>query len=190
MLTFRPATLADAPFVARGVIMALHLDPEQEDMSLVTSICSREDVLYSWRNTLLACVDGLPVGLCLCYDGKDYHETRIRTFQLFSEGKEGEEDDMDLANMEDETGPGEYYIDSLAVMPEFRRQGIARQLMLAQLEIGRKMGLHKATLLVDPANPSAQSLYHQCGFVHDRDIYAFGQIYWKWEVTLSDVPTQ
>ncbi len=163
--------------------MALHLDPEQEDMALVTSICQREDVLYSWRNALLACENEMPVGLCLCYDGQYYHETRIRTFELFSQGNE-EEDDMDLAHMEDETGPGEYYIDSLAVMPEYRRMGIARQLMQAQLKKGRDMGLKRATLLVDPANPSAQTLYKQCGFIHERNIYAFGQIYWKWATTL------
>lgn len=166
--------------------MALHLNPENEDMNLVTRICSREDVLYSWRNALIATIDNRPVGLCLCYDGIDYHETRIRTFELFDHNDNfASKPDLDLENMEDETGPGEYYIDSLAVLPEFRRQGIARQLMMAQLEVGRKLGLPKATLLVDPDNPSAQSLYRQCGFEHNREIYAFGQIFWKWQVALK-----
>ncbi len=183
-IEIRQATQADASFVARGVVMALHLDPEKEDIAHITYICAREDVLYSWRHTLIAFDGEQPVGLCLCYDGRDYHDTRIRTFQLFSEIPDDEDKDdknLDLEHMEDETGPGEFYVDSLAVLPEYRRQGIARKLLLSQLERGRELGLPKATLLVDPDNPNAQALYRQCGFVHDCEVYAFGQIFWKWK---------
>ena len=180
-MIIKQATKDDAPFVARCVVMALHLDPEQEDLTHISEICAREDVLYSWRHALIAFEAGQPIGLCLCYDGADYHATRERTFRLFGQGSN---DDMDLEHMEDETGPGEYYIDSLAVLPEFRRRGIARKLMQAQLERGRQLGLPKATLLVDPDNPDAQALYRECGFGHDREVYAFGQIFWKWQKML------
>ncbi len=102
------------------------------------------------------------------------------TFPLFSQGNE----EMDLENAQDEAVAGEFYMDSLAVLPEFRRMGIGRMLMLAQIEKARQMGFNKATLLVDPDNPSAQQLYRSIGFKHQEDCYAFGQIFWKWAVEL------
>ena len=79
---------------------------------------------------------------------------------------------------------GEYYIDSLAVLPEYRRRGIARQLMQAQIEQGRQLGFTHFTLLVDPVNPNAQGLYSQLGFQYESDCYAFGQKFWKWGMNL------
>lgn len=182
--TFRWATQADAPFIAWGVCCALHTHPSDDLLRFIANeVCSREaDILYSYRNALLAEIDGRPVGLCLCYDGQGYHERRLRTFALFDQSPvddtESDEPDMDLENAEDETQAGEYYIDSLAVLPEFRDHGIARQLMLKQIEHGRSLGL-PSTLLVDPANPPALRLYESLGFRYHSDCYAFGMIYTK-----------
>lgn len=197
-ILIRPATEADAPFVALGVVLALHSDPSRLDMEGVASICRRPDVLYSWSHALIAVTAdacegvpaGTPVGLCLCYDGAGYHDVRERTFALFAELPQPPSDaddapDLDFEHMEDETQAGEYYVDSLAVLPAFRRRGIARRLLQAQLERGKKLGLPEATLLVDPDNPSAQSLYRQCGFCHHSEVYAFGQVFWKWRANLS-----
>lgn len=182
--TFRWATKADAPFIAWGVCCALHTHPSEKLLQYIANeVCSREaDILYSYRNALLALVEDRPVGLCLCYDGEGYHERRLRTFALFDQSPvddtESDEPDMDLENAEDETQAGEYYIDSLAVLPEFRGHGIARQLMLKQIEHGRSLGL-PSTLLVDPANPPALRLYESLGFQYHSDCYAFGMIYTK-----------
>lgn len=182
--TFRWATQADAPFIAWGVCCALHTHPSELLLQYIANeVCSREaDILYSYRNALLALVEDRPVGLCLCYDGEGYHERRLRTFALFDQSPvddtESDEPDMDLENAEDETQAGEYYIDSLAVLPEFRGHGIARQLMLKQIEHGRSLGL-LSTLLVDPANPPALRLYESLGFRYHSDCYAFGMIYTK-----------
>lgn len=183
-IIIRPATLGDSDFVARCVCMALHHEPSAEELPGIANICSREDVLYSYRNALIAWLGETPVGLCLAYDGDNYHDIRVRTFAAFAALHPDEEDDMDLAHAEDETCAGEYYIDSLAVLPEFRRRGIARQLMQAQMEYGRSLGLLHQTLLVDPENPEAQQLYKSLGFGYECDCYAFGQIYWKWGVRL------
>lgn len=183
-LTLRWATQADAPFIAWGVCCALHTHPSDSLLKYIaTEICSRgTEILYSYRNTLLAEIDGQPVGLCLCYDGQGYHERRLRTFALFeqapAEASEEEAPDMDLEHAEDETQAGEYYIDSLAVLPEYRGHGIARQLMQAQIEYGQQRGL-LPTLLVDPDNPPALRLYESLGFRYHSDCYAFGMIYTK-----------
>jgi DNA-3-methyladenine glycosylase I len=176
----RQATLDDCSFVARCIAMALHIDLQEEWLHGFASICAREDVLYSYRHALIAWEENKPLGLCLAYDGNNYHEIRLKTFALFAALDDEPDDDMDLEHAEDETKAGEYYIDSLAVLPEYRRQGIARQLMQAQIEKGRQLGFTHFTLLVDPTNPNAQKLYSQFGFKYESDCYAFGQNYWKW----------
>ena len=176
MLTIRPATPIDAAFVARCVCLALHHDPSPEELPHIAEVCSREDVLYSYRHALIGYLDGEPVGLCLAYPGENYHEVRLRTFALFAAGNP----EMDLDNADDETGPGEYYIDSLAVLPQYRRCGYGRELMQAQIERGLAQGLTHITLLVDPDNPGAQRLYAQLGFEYESDCYAFGQTFLKW----------
>ena len=64
--TIRWATPDDAMFVAWGVCCALHREPDDAFLTLMANVCAQEDVLYSYRHALIACVDGLPVGLCLC----------------------------------------------------------------------------------------------------------------------------
>ncbi len=179
-LSIRPATIADSAFVARCVCMALHHEPSSSELPGIAAICSREDVLYSYRHALIAWLGDVPVGLCLAYDGQDYHTIRLRTFAAFAALHPDEEDTMDLTHADDETEAGEFYIDSLAVLPEYRRQGLGRKLMQAQMQRGLSLGLQHQTLLVDPDNPTAQQLYASLGFVYESDCYAFGQIYKKW----------
>ena len=125
MIEIRPATLDDCQFVARCIGMALHIELPEERLPGAASICARENVLYSYRHALIAWEDNKPLGLCLAYDGNNYHEIRLRTFALFAALDDEPDDDMDLEHAEDETQAGEYYIDSLAVLPEYRRRGIA-----------------------------------------------------------------
>lgn len=166
--------------------MALHRVPEDEMLRGIAKICEREDVLYSYRHAVVAWQGDTPVGICLCYDGGKYHEMRKTTFPLFEElmGGDSDHEKMDLDNAEDEATAGEYYMDSLAVMPEYRKQGIGIRLMQAQIEKAKTLGFTKATLLVDPVNNEAQSIYRQLGFTEDTEVYAFGQTFWKWKLTI------
>lgn len=174
-MEIRQATIDDSLFVAKCVCMALHTSPTEDELKHFAEVCRMEDVLYSYRNAMIAEVDGVPAGLCLAYDGKNYHEIRVRTFAHFPDMAQA----MDFAHFEDETHDGEFYIDSLAVLPEFRRRGIAQALMKAQIDRGAQLGLPMSTLLVDPENPNAQQLYYNLGFKYYQDVYAFGQKFWK-----------
>jgi DNA-3-methyladenine glycosylase I len=71
--------------------------------------------------------------------------------------------------MDDETQAGELYLDSLAVLPAYRRQGIARQLLLATKERAVSMGLPVVGLLVDKGNPIGEALYASLGFRYVND---------------------
>lgn len=196
-MILRDARIEDCETVARGICMALHKETYGEMLKGIARICEREDVLYSYKHTIIAWEDDTPVGICLCYDGALYHEMRKTTFPLFDELKHddadhqetaGEQDNpeqgrkgsMDLDNMQEEAEAGEYYMDSLAVWPEWRGRGIGMKLMQAQIERARELGFNKATLLVDPDNENAKHMYRKLGFVDDTEVYAFGQMFWKW----------
>jgi ribosomal-protein-alanine N-acetyltransferase len=59
---------------------------------------------------------------------------------------------------------GELHINNVAIRPEFRRQGIATQLLEAILSEGRGHGARLAFLEVREGNTAAQGLYRRCAF--------------------------
>jgi len=61
------------------------------------------------------------------------------------------------------SGPG-LHVSNVQVKPEFRRRGIAAQLVQAVLEWGEQNGGCLAFLEVREGNIAAQNLYRRCGF--------------------------
>jgi ribosomal protein S18 acetylase RimI-like enzyme len=58
-----------------------------------------------------------------------------------------------------------WYVNTVGVLPAYRRRGIARELVLATLEMVHLRGGTSATLAVIDGNTPAQSLYRSIGFV-------------------------
>lgn len=181
MIVFRPATHADALFIAQGFHTAMLMTdtPESRIRLFAEKICMRDDVLYSARNTTIVEVDGVAAGMITAYDGSRYSDMRRVTMALVKDHM-----GIDLSDMEDESEPGEYYLDSLAVWPEFRGRGLGRMLLNHQIDEGHRRGLD-VTLAVDPVNTNAQRLYRDLGFVPLRDIFIFGHTYWKWVIPVG-----
>ena len=121
---------------------------------MMTILVEREDSQYSYRNTLVAMDE----------DNERLHELRHAFIEAAKEhiGK-------DHSGMDDETQAGELYLDSLAVLPEYRRQGIARKLLLATKERANLLGLPRVGLLVDKDNPVGEALYTSVGFQYVND---------------------
>lgn len=172
---FRKATAEDALFKAKGFHMAMLYDDAEEEQieKFARTICVREDVLYSWRNTVIAEVEGQCAGMLTAYDGRNYHEMRMVTMALVKEHL-----GVEFPGMEDEAVAGEYYLDSLAVMPPFRGRGIGRALLQRGIEEGHRLGL-LVTLAVDPINHRAKNLYRSLGFQPDGTLFIFGHDYEK-----------
>lgn len=144
---------------------------------------------YSYRNTLIAlivneksttgderraCIGNaakrpavdekdIVAGICVAYDGSMLHSLREAFFKACKE-----EIDREFETFADETGPGEYYVDSLAVYPRYRRRGIASSLLGAMAERARAAGLPLG-LLVDKTNPDAERMYTAIGFEYVGD---------------------
>ena len=58
----------------------------------------------------------------------------------------------------------ELHINNLAVLPEFRRRGVASALLTRALAEGATLGMRRATLEVRHSNDPARLLYEQFGF--------------------------
>ncbi len=131
---------------------------------MMTMLVERVDSQYSYQNALVAMCEDKVVGISVSYDGGCLHELR----QAFIEAAK-EYIGKDHAGMDDETQAGELYLDSLAVLPEYRRQGIARKLLLATKERANLMDLPCVGLLVDKDNSIGEALYASVGFRYMND---------------------
>lgn len=176
MYTIRDASPTDAPFLAQCIMAGMHFhDFETEvpkDEDIYRRLCEserRNDLLYSYIRTRVAEWDGAFAGSLLSYPGDIYKEMRHKTFSvLWPEffRMEGES--------EQETDPGEYYLDTLAVLPQFRRRGIGRALLEDGIQKGLSMGYKKITLVADREMPHLISLYESIGFRKADIRHAFG----------------
>lgn len=189
-LQIRPATIADAAFIAKNVMAAMGHDEVYSDggeewlqqlIPHMEIICQREDVLYSWKRSYIAEVNGIPAGSLTAYEGTDYKETQTRTFSLFDGPL-----NFDLDLMQDETREGEFYLDSAAVLPEFRRQGIGRALLQFGITKGKELGVDYVTLLVSPQNPKAKRLYRSLGFRDAGEVFAFGEYFQRMKMDTAE----
>ena len=165
------ATPTDAPLIAKAVAMALDIDIEVPDdpraqwcRKVFVELAARDDAQYSYRNTLKAVTpDGTSAGFLVNYDGARLHQLREAFFEVVK-NKTGE----DMRGISDETDPEEWYLDSLAVWPEYRHHGIGRALIEAGITRAHKSG-KPAGLLVDKNNPGARKMYEAMGFVKIGD---------------------
>ncbi len=174
MIKIIPARQEHAEDIARFIMMAMSEDccrflagplySYDTFLQMMKLLVMLENSQYSYRNTLVAvsCEQGdeTPVGICTAYDGallfqlrKPFIDECMATFNI------------DHSTFKPETQAGEFYIDSLAVLPSHRGKGIASQLLLATQEKAMRLGL-PCGLLVDQGNPNAEKLYRKLGFKH------------------------
>ena len=153
-MTIIPATPAHAADIAQLIMTAMTEDCCQylagkehtldDFYHMMLDLVLMDDSQYSWRNAFVA-VD--------------------------EEATEGNVEYAPVAGAivgYNETEAGEFYLDSLAIYPEYRRRGIARQLLKRATEHAASLNL-PAALLVDKGNPNAERLYRSVGFEYCND---------------------
>jgi len=111
---------------------------EDSRLDDLTHLLELEDSPCSYRNTLVAMDGDKVVGVSVSYDG---------------------------GRLDNEAMAGELYLDCLAVHPDYRRKGIARQLIASTKERAGQMKLLRVGLLVDDDDSLSEALYTSVGFV-------------------------
>lgn len=174
MIEIREATKNQAAEIASLIMMAMTDDcclyfcgdgyGLEDFRQMMTTLVEREDSQYSYKNTLVALDASKVVGISVSYNGGRLHELR-RAFIEAAKKHIGK----DHSGMDDETQAGELYLDSLAVLPEYRCRGIAKLLIRATKERASSMGLPCVGLLVDKGNTTGEALYSSVGFRYMND---------------------
>lgn len=177
-ITIRPATEADAALISQVVAMAIgdeegvrHYCGEQY-LDVLADIASQSDTQYSWQQTLVAEVDGEAVGAVVGYDGGELSRLRDGTYGVIRKTI------AEAQPIIDETEAGEYYLDSVGVLPHFQCRGIGRVLVNALCTKVFAEGHQRVGLIVDRENPRAESLYASLGFRRVGTKLFFGHKMW------------
>lgn len=173
-MIIRPATKEEASCIAELFMLAWPVEEILESNGIsyrqlheaMTAIAAQPATIYSYENTIVAEVEGRVVGAMCAYDGADYVRFKQPVVDMLGP-------DSGFAQLK-ETEAGEFYLDSVGVLPEFRGRGIASAIFQAQFARAASLGHTQAGLIVDVDKPEAEALYRRIGFIHLNDKDFFG----------------
>jgi len=175
-ISIRQATSEDVAFVAECVMAAwgsYDFKKPSEDLKSAETICSREDSLYSYKNAMIAFIEGTPIGCVIAYDGAFRDTSRVATQSAM------ENLGVNLPNADPEIGTGEYHIGTVALRPNFRGYDIGKLLIQTVMETGKKKGFSRISLI---ARKDKEELCRYCGklgFKEESEVTAAGKPYVK-----------
>ena len=181
-ITIRQATIDDANLIAYAVGTAIGEESVQEHLGanwldIIAEISRLNISQYSYHNALIAEVDNSPAGVIVAYDGALLDQLRTQTLCVIHRYN------PNFSFTEDETEAGEYYLDTLCVLPQYRKQGIATQLITALCNKAFAEGHTRIGLIVDFDNPNAERLYTSLGFQHIKTRIFLGHQMWHLQKT-------
>ena len=172
-IEIKDATPADAPLIAwaimeavgPGLVASMAGDHSVEDVrGIFTRLAARTDSQYSYLNTRIAHLsDGTKAGVCVSYDGGSLLSLRRAFFEEANRVLGWNLSTEEIELVPQETCGEEFYLDSLAVLPQFRGQGIASSLIADSAQKAAAAALPLGLLVADD-NPKARTLYEACGF--------------------------
>jgi ribosomal protein S18 acetylase RimI-like enzyme len=160
----RPATLADAPILAElvnyaGEGMPLYLwskmaAPGESAWDVGRKRAAREEGSFSYRNATVIEHGGACAGALIGYEiaaapepiGADMPAMFVPL--------------QELENL----APSSWYVNILAVLPQFRGKGFGATLLGVADETGRALAKKGMSVIVSDANPGARRLYERCGY--------------------------
>ncbi len=159
MITIRKASSKDIYFLSELINIAAKANRSDDYRKKVAeNVCLREDVTYSWKNGLIATEDGEPAGGVFAYEGIVYDKFFENTVHAFIPHYEIKLSDR-------ETNTQEFHFESLAVLPNHRRRGIATALINEVKKLYEASNHERLTLAVETNNQAAIALYQKLGFV-------------------------
>lgn len=175
----RLATPKDADFVVPLMFQAMEeivfkligKEDKNEAFSFLKTLFLKEKNQYSYQNTLVFEQNSEVIASLVFYQGADLQILREPVLRLSRELYSLE------ISLEDETGVGEVYIDTLSVSPSFQGKGIGSLLISYLKAYLAENQIDRIGLLVDEKNPKAERLYKRLGFYHIDNQPLAGGIY-------------
>lgn len=174
----RMATPADAELIAQAFIMAVGgIDVAKSycgdnAIDVLKEIALTEGSQYYYANAIVAQCNNTPIGIAIGYDGAKLLQLREQTFNVICKHVGTKPD------IEPETSEGEFYVDTLAVLSQYRGRGVGKILLDAICNRAFADGHTEVGLLVDMQNPKAESLYARVGFVRRTQKSFLGHPMW------------
>ena len=167
-MLIRKAVFADAVPIAKLLYLAtgeviyslIGKEDEQKALDFLLHFTAIENNQYSYQNCwVIEGEKGDLLAAAAVYPGANLHALRepVLNYIAANYGKLS-------FTLEDETEPGEYYVDSIGVDPSCQGKGLGTLLLkflIKEYVIDRKEPLG---LLVDESNPGAKRLYLSLGF--------------------------
>jgi ribosomal protein S18 acetylase RimI-like enzyme len=114
---------------------------------------------YSYENTIVYVEEDKVLGALNAYNGGDLLALRKGFLEYLAE-----KHNLKNFEPEPETQSGEFYFDTLSVVPEAQGKGIGKALIQAGIKWASALGHQKVGLLVEKQNLIAQNLYKKSGF--------------------------
>lgn len=168
----QPADFAQVFPIINQIFEDMDLDviknlPEGQFYQLLAKGWQQPEYHYSYARTVVEEQDGQIRGILNSYSWQDepvIDQAITKFYQEFNLP-----DDLEFFP-DVETRQDEWYLDSLAVAPQFQGQGVGGSLLDFAPQIARDHGHKKISLNVDQANPNAQRLYERKGFVKTEEL--------------------
>jgi GNAT superfamily N-acetyltransferase len=160
----RRASIEDASILAElvnyaGEGMPLYLwgklaEPGESAWTVGRRRASREEGSFSYRNATIIEHDGQCGGCLIGYELPDHPEPIADEMPPMFVPLQ------DLENL----APGTWYVNVLAVQPQFRRRGLGTQLLGLADTTAQSLGKRGLSVIVSDANAGARRLYERCGY--------------------------
>lgn len=165
-MIIKKATPEDADLIAKYFMLAMGdivyrfigVNSYSKALSFLEAMSKKKKNQYSYENCWVLEYEKSVVAVANVYKGSDLEALRNPV-------KEYIKDNFNIDfTPEDETQPGEYYIDCVAVNPDFQGTGLGTQLFKFLIEEYVIKNQHILGLLVEKDNPNAKRLYLKLGF--------------------------
>lgn len=147
---------------------------KKEVNKVISTFCKEKNNRFSYENIDVVESEGSIAGLVLAFPAEkemklnnaiieklpSLYKRKISTYK---------EEVVPMLNSE-EAKPGEYYIDSIAVHPKYRKKGLGKKLLMTARKKAIKKGFNKVSLIVKPKNKGAIKLYKSSGYNMDGTV--------------------
>jgi ribosomal protein S18 acetylase RimI-like enzyme len=165
-MQIRQAVKNDYPFIADYLLMAMEdivyafigKQDAQAAKAFLAHFVQQENNQYSYQNCLVAEENNTIIAAVNLYDGAKLNDLRAPIITYVRNHFNPH------FNPEDETQAGEFYIDCIAVHPDYQGQGIATKMLQHLIQDYTINQKHTLGLLVEVDKHTAKKLYLKLGF--------------------------